>query len=240
MRQEGLGGQVGNGITVNGVEIDHNNFTDDSYRARAHNCGDEAGGFKWVSSNVTVKNSNVHDNACKGLWTDLGANGITISGNTVANNWDEGIFIEISQGATTGSTTTGISHNTVIGNGFNNYNSSSGCSWGWGGGITISTSGQIHTGSGVIEIQYNDVERNCNGITGVDSFRNERSCDTSPLCELANVNIHDNKIVGSTASIAVNTTGAYQDDGDNLSTHNLVLGSNSIGSNMAVCTNWIC
>ena len=50
---------------------------------------------------MTVTNSSIHDNACKGLWADLNGDGATITNNVVANNWDEGIFIEISSGATT-------------------------------------------------------------------------------------------------------------------------------------------
>src|SRR5207245_4921180 len=113
-RQEGIGGAVGNGVTVDGVEIDHNDFTDTTYTRRNWSCGDEAGGFKWVTNNVTVKNSSIHDNACKGLWADLNGDSAVITNNVVANNWDEGIFIEISSGAT-------ITGNTVTGNGQRNY-----------------------------------------------------------------------------------------------------------------------
>ena len=80
-RQEGIGGAVGNGVTVDGVEIDHNNFTDTTYTKRNWSCGDEAGGFKWVTNNVTVKNSRIHDNACKGLWADLNADNAVITNN---------------------------------------------------------------------------------------------------------------------------------------------------------------
>ena len=53
-RQEGIGG-AGNNAVVDGVELDHNNFTNDSYTTPNVNCGFEAGGFKWVADNVTVR-----------------------------------------------------------------------------------------------------------------------------------------------------------------------------------------
>jgi parallel beta-helix repeat protein len=228
-RQEGLtSGNGAHDIVVDGAELDHNNFTDDSYTSRAHSCGDEAGGYKWVADNVTVKNSNVHDNACKGLWSDLGANGMTITNNKITNNWDEGIFIEISGNAT-------ITNNTATGNGFHNYNTGSagGCGWGWGGGITISTSGRTHYVNGAIDIGFNTVSGNCNGITGTDMYRDEHSCAIAPTCELMNVTMHDNSVTGSSSSLATNTFGVYADDGDNLTTHNIVFGSgNTIGANM--------
>ena len=70
-RQDGLASAYGTGATVDGVEIDHNNFTDDSYTTANVSCDDEAGGFKWVADDVTVRNSNVHHNACVGLWVDV-------------------------------------------------------------------------------------------------------------------------------------------------------------------------
>ena len=53
-----------------------------------------------MADNVTVENSRIHDNACKGLWADVNSHSATIINNHVYNNWDEGIFIEISSGAT--------------------------------------------------------------------------------------------------------------------------------------------
>src|SRR5262249_30999707 len=128
-RQEGIGG-AGNNAVVDGAEIDHNNFTNDNYTNANIDCGFEAGGFKWVATHVTVTNSRVHDNACKGLWTDGGTHDSVITNNTIYNNWTEGIFIEISSGAT-------ITGNTVYGNGFRT--NGNGCAWLWGGGITIAS-----------------------------------------------------------------------------------------------------
>ena len=55
----------GNNVTVNGVELDHNNFTDSTYTKRQTDCGYEAGGMKFIANDVTVKNSSIHDNACE-------------------------------------------------------------------------------------------------------------------------------------------------------------------------------
>ena len=81
-----------------------------TYTKRNISCGYEAGGVKWTADNTTVKNSKIHDNACKGLWADLNADNAKIVDNDVYGNWDEGIFIEISSGAT-------VTGNTVTGNG---------------------------------------------------------------------------------------------------------------------------
>jgi parallel beta-helix repeat protein len=224
--QGGIKSSRTTGWTVDGAEIDHNNFTNNSYTTRNVSCGFEAGGMKWVGNDITVTNSKIHDNACKGLWADLGAINSTLTNNQVYNNWDEGIFFEISKSAT-------IQGNTVYGNGLKNYNySDNGCGWGWGGGITLSTSGLTTAGQGSIDVSGNNVYGNCNGITGVDTTRGESNCP----CELANVNFHNNTVSGSTVSGARNTFGVYQSDGDNLLTHNIVFGSgNVIGANMNYC-----
>lgn len=66
-RTLGIGGGGGaDGWVIDGVEIDHNNFTDDNYTDRNTGCGYEGGGVKWTADNTTVKSSRIHDNACKG------------------------------------------------------------------------------------------------------------------------------------------------------------------------------
>ena len=74
---------MGDHVTINGVEIDHNDFTDTSYTTRNWSCGDEAGGVKWVTNNMTIENSTIHDNACKGLWADLNGDNAVITNNQV-------------------------------------------------------------------------------------------------------------------------------------------------------------
>ncbi|HEY5171525.1 MAG TPA: fibronectin type III domain-containing protein, partial [Acidimicrobiia bacterium] len=229
-RQEGLtAGGGARDIVVDGAELDHNDFTDDSYTTRSHSCGDEAGGFKFVAADVTVRNSKIHDNACSGLWSDLSSNNLTITNDVLANNWEQGVILEISGAAT-------ISDNIVTGNGFHMQNANNnGCGWGWGGGITLSTSGQTHTSNGPIDISFNDVEGNCNGITGVDQYRNEHNCSGTPKCELAHIRIHDNRVVGSTVPGAPNMTGAWQDDHDNLATHDITFARNTFARGANLC-----
>jgi parallel beta-helix repeat protein len=203
-RQEGFGGTGGNDV-LSGVEIDHNNFTDDTYTRANVDCGFEAGGFKWASDNVTVENSEIHDNACKGLWVDVFAQGATIVNNVVYNNWDEGIFIEISSGAT-------VTGNDVYNNGW--HTNGTGCAWLWGGGITLSSSD--HT-----EIAGNTVTGNCNGITATQQNRPGT---------LQNDSIHDNTIAGPGGK-----TGAAADNGADLATRDIVFANNTLLNGMTAC-----
>ena len=203
-RQEGFGATGGNDV-LDGVEIDHNNFTDDTYTRANSGCGFEAGGFKWVSDNVTVENSEIHDNACKGLWADGFSHGATIVDNVVYDNWDEGIFIEISSGAT-------VTGNDVYGNGWRT--NGNGCTWLWGGGITLASSD--HT-----EVAGNTVTGNCNGITATQQNRPG---------SLQSDSIHDNTISGPSGR-----TGAASDNGVNLATVGIVFANNTLTNGMSAC-----
>ena len=210
-RQEGIGGAIGNGVTVGNVEIDHNDFTDRTYTRRNWSCGDEGGGFKWVTNNVTVENSRIHDNACKGLWADLNGNNAVVTNNLVYNNWDEGIFIEISSGAT-------VTNNIVTGNGWHNYNGGgSGCPWVFGGGITLASSDHA-------QIVHNIVSGNCNGVTG-----NQQDRPDGHPGLLENLNIHDNVITGT------GVTGVDADNGADLTKRSIVFTNNTFGIHMDTC-----
>jgi len=207
-RELGIGGGGGaNGWFISGAEIDHNNFTDNTYKTRNISCGYQAGGVKWTADNTTIQNSQIHDNACKGLWADLNADNAKILNNVVYRNWDEGIFIEISSGAT-------VTGNAVNHNGWHNYNyngTGSGCPWLWGGGITLASSDHA-------VIANNSVQGNCNGITGTQQTR----LDGNPGV-LANDNIHDNVIKGPGGK-----TGVAADNGADLTTRNIVFSNNKI------------
>jgi len=209
--QEGIGGAMGANVTVNGTEVDHNDFTDSTYTRRNWSCGDEAGGIKWVTNGMTITNSSIHDNACKGLWADLNGDGATITNNVVANNWDEGIFIEISSGAT-------ITGNTVTGNGLHNYNGGgSGCPWLFGGGITLNSSDHAI-------IRGNYLSGNCNGITGVQQDRP----DGNPgLLEYVTVD-------GNTVS-GPGVVGVAEDTGADLTSRNLVFSGNTVTDGEVFC-----
>lgn len=176
-RQWGIGGG-GSGSTVDGVEVDHNNFTDSSYSKRNIDCDFEAGGLKWVNDNLTVRNSKVHDNACRGIWADLTANNATITGNQVYNNWADGIMVEVSSGAK-------VLGNTVSGNGYREWAqpTPTACSWMYGAGIFLSTSSNI-------EVAGNTVTGNCRGITGGQENRGAQ------YPKLTGNQIHDNVVSG--------------------------------------------
>ena len=98
-------------MTIDGVELDHNGFDDTTYTSRKVACRYGSGGVKFIGDNVTIQNSYIHDNACQGIWSTLGADKITLVNNRVDDNWDEGIFIDISGNAT-------VQNNEVSGNGF--------------------------------------------------------------------------------------------------------------------------
>ena len=205
-RELGIGGGGGaNGWAISGAEIDHNNFTNDTYTTRNISCGYQAGGVKWTADNTSIKYSKVHDNACKGLWADLNGDNAKILDNQIYNNWDEGVFIEISSGAT-------ITGNKVSHNGLRNYNGDgTGCPWLWGGGITLASSDHA-------TIANNSLSGNCNGITGTQQNR----YDGHPgLLEYAN--IRNNVIVGPGGK-----TGAVADNGANLATRDIVFSNNTI------------
>jgi parallel beta-helix repeat protein len=231
-RQEGLTNGNADGFSVRGAELDHNNFADDTYRTASVSCQHEAGGMKWVADNVTVANSYVHDNACRGLWADINSNNATITGNRVANNWDEGIFWEVSLGAS-------ITHNVVTGNGFKASSNTNGpgCGAGWGGGISVSDSGNNGNGQqGTIDISHNDIEANCNAYTGLDNGATGGACGNE--CEVANVHVHDNKIVGSTNPLANNNFGNFEWDGDgDVASSNNTFANNTISGNVNFCGN---
>jgi parallel beta-helix repeat protein len=215
-RQEGIGGAMGNNVTINSVEIDHNDFTNTTYTKRNWDCGDEAGGVKWVTNNMTIKNSRIHDNACKGLWADLDARNAKIIHNHIYNNWDEGIFIEISSYAT-------ITNNTVTGNGKRNYNrDGSKCPWLFAGGITLNSSDHV-------VVSGNRVSGNCNGITGVQQDRP----DGNPGL-LEDDSFHDNTVSGPGGK-----SGVSSDNGADLRNRRIAFAHNTFKNGMTMCA-WSC
>jgi parallel beta-helix repeat protein len=145
------------------------------------------------------------------LWADLNADDAVITNNRVYDNWDEGIFIEISSGAT-------VTGNTVTGNGWHNYNGDgSGCPWTFGGGITLASSDHV-------EIAHNTVKGNCNGITG-----NQQDRPDGHPGLLENVTVHDNAISGA------GVTGVDADNGADLTERSIVFTDNTVGGRMDDC-----
>ena len=202
----GIGDSKVSGTLVDGTEIARNGF--------GESCGFEAGGVKFVGVHTTVRNTFTHNNFCKGLWWDINAANTLIEGNLIEDNWDEGIFYEISQDAV-------IRSNTVRRNGLHNYNASgrNGCPWLWGGGITVPSSFNV-------EIYANTLEGNCNGITGTQQ---DRSDSTPPAHLLQNLSVHDNIVNGS------GSTGVVEDNGANLSNRAISFVRNSFGGGHNFC-----
>jgi parallel beta-helix repeat protein len=198
----GIGGSEINQLTISGVEIDNNGASAD--------CAFEGGGFKGVNRGSRVSNNNVHDNNCIGIWYDVNAANNEIDGNRVINNAAEGILYEISQDAM-------INNNDVEGNGFRT--DGGGCSWLWGGGITVASSFNI-------QIYRNTLSGNCNGITGTQQ---NRPGNTPPAHLLENISIRDNLIAGS------GKTGVAADNGDDLTTRKIVFANNSYQAGMVLC-----
>jgi len=216
-RQEGL--TAGNGasndiLTSYGaltLSIDHNAFQADHVTSGGE-CGHEAGGFKLVADNIRVQYASVHDNACKGLWTDINSSGTVFTNNRVYDNWDEGIFVEISSNTT-------VSDNTVYNNGWHNYNGDGrGCPWLFGGGISLNSSDHAN-------VYNNSVYGNCNGITGVQQDRP----DGSPGL-LENVAVHDNLVAGPAG-----VTGAAEDNGANLTSRSITFSKDGFSNGMDFC-----
>jgi parallel beta-helix repeat protein len=209
-RQKGLTDALGPNATIDGAEIDHNNFTNDAYTAATVACDNDAGGFKWVVDNVTVKNSKIHDNACVGLWMDINSHNATITNNQVYNNWAEGIFVEISHGAS-------ITGNYVYGNGFRSFRGSCANIWMYGGGITINS-------SDTITVANNSVSGNCNGITATQENR--------AGAVLQNIYVHDNTVSGPGGKTGA---AAYPVSIANLLTRNIVFANNTSNNGMNLC-----
>jgi Right handed beta helix region len=87
--QLGLAG-TGDGLLVEGNQIDHNNTAGFSPRW-------EAGGTKFTRTDgLVIRGNRVHDNLGPGLWTDINNIRTTIERNVVHANTSHGIFHEIS------------------------------------------------------------------------------------------------------------------------------------------------
>jgi parallel beta-helix repeat protein len=161
-------------------KIHHNNM------ALAYDWFMEAGGGKTMASNkITFDSNEVAWNRGPGIWFDNAATNAVITGNRVHHNDREGIFFEISSGAK-------ISGNSVWNNG-HSY-----APWGWGAGISISSSDGA-------AVSGNTVAWNARGISVISQGR-----QLSP---------HDhNTVVGNVVVSAGGdrVTGWYDDHGGSL------------------------
>jgi hypothetical protein len=128
-------------VTIRDNEIARNNTQEFSP-------GWEAGGIKTLfQEGLVVTGNRIHDNVGRGVWTDTGTSGATIEDNRVwANAW-AGIFVEASRDVT-------VTGNMAWDNGL----APEGAVWGFGGGITLSSSDHV-------SVSGNTVAWNGDGIT---------------------------------------------------------------------------
>jgi hypothetical protein len=186
-------GQLGFGAWGAGSVISNNEISFNG--AAGYSPEWEAGGSKsWLTADHTLSHNYVHDNRGPGLWADGGAMDTHYEYNKVIDNWGAGIQHELSYDAT-------IRHNEISGNGRRHKG------WAWEAGIQIQSSG----GTKLIEVAYNVLIANANGIALIDSGNRtgDRPAPFGPHV-VQNVWVHDNSITMSTGQ----TTGAVEDTGD--------------------------
>lgn len=181
-------GSAGSGSVVTNNEISFNG-------AAGYSSTWEAGGGKnWMVDDETFTHNYVHDNMGPGFWDDGGSVNTTYEYNKIVDNWGAGIQHEISYDAI-------IEHNEISGNGFQVH-----MGWAWDAGIQIQSSG----GAKLIDVAYNAVVNNYNGITVLDSgdrVKDQPAPHGPHIVE--NVWVHNNTITMSGSQ----TTGAVEDDG---------------------------
>jgi hypothetical protein len=181
-------GAWGTGSVVSNNEISFNGVAGYSSEWEA------GGGKSWLTDRQTLTHNYVHDNIGPGLWTDSGNIHTYYEYNKITDNWGAGIQHELSYDAT-------IRYNEISGNGRRHKG------WAWDAGIQIQASGGTRT----IEIAYNIVKDNANGITLLDSGdrAGELPAPYGPHV-VQNVWVHHNTVTMS----ADQTTGAVEDTGD--------------------------
>ncbi len=140
----------------------------------AFNPGYEAGGLKIGNvQQVQITQNEVYGNYGMGLWCDVDCEYVTISGNRVHDNQNQGITYEISGHGT-------ITGNSVWNNGFGNQ------IWGWGAGIMLQNSHDSEVGNNV-------VAWNADGIAVISQDRG------SIYNNVSNNYVHDNSILMTSA-----------------------------------------
>ena len=206
--QLGIGGNAATGILLDGLDADPTTF-DGPELARNHtlhaDCEWEGGGMKWDAGQVTIRNADVHDNDCRGLWADINAHDALIEHNLVEDNFAEGIVMEISQDA--------VIRNNLV------YRQRSPR-----GGLVL---GRRHLGGGQlhIEVYGNRLSGNFNGITGAQQ---DRSDSTPPAHLLDGLHVHDNLICATGGG--GHPTGVVADNGANLALRDISFTGNTIQS----------
>jgi parallel beta-helix repeat protein len=206
-------GQLGMGVWGIGSLISDNEI---SFNGTAGYSAEwEAGGAKlWKTERTTLVRNYVHENMGPGLWADGGNIDTVYDGNRIANNWNAGIQHEISYDAV-------ITHNEVSGNGRMHKG------WAWDAGIQIQSSG----GNALIEVAYNLVSDNANGIALIES--GDRAWeDPAPHGPhtVRNVWVHDNIVwmqEGETTGVVddLDDPSVYADNNNRFDNNTYYLGS---------------
>jgi parallel beta-helix repeat protein len=83
-------------VTLSNNEISFNDSAGAYDQPGGISCGCSGGGKLWEVNGADITGNYVHDNGNVGIWADTDNTGINISGNTISNNYAEGIIIEIS------------------------------------------------------------------------------------------------------------------------------------------------
>jgi parallel beta-helix repeat protein len=204
--QMGIGGNAATGIVLDGLDDDPATLDGPELarnRTLHASCEFEGGGMKWDVGQVTVRNTHVHHNDCRGIWGDINAHDALIEHNLVEGNRAEGIYYEISQNAT-------IRHNRVYRNGFGVTG------WYGGGGITVAASAGV-------EVYGNRLSGNYNGITG---FQQDRPDSTPPDHLLDRYHVHDNLICAT--GDGGHATGVGADNGADLAARDISFTGNTV------------
>jgi len=168
----------GGGVLLANNEISYNNYA-------GYDCGWECGGGKfWATTDLVVRNNNVHDNLGPGLWTDTDNINTLYANNVILNNDLEGIQHEISYKAT-------IINNTLMGNG--KKRDAGLTSWGWGSQIMLYSSQNV-------EVSGNTLVVPPGGANGIGLVAQDRGSGVYGPWILRNNSIHDNDITYSGAT----------------------------------------
>ncbi|HTV81082.1 MAG TPA: right-handed parallel beta-helix repeat-containing protein [Acidobacteriaceae bacterium] len=147
-------------ITLSNNEISFNDSAGAYDQPGGISCGCSGGGKLWHVNGANITGNYVHDNGNVGIWADTDNTGVNISGNTISNNYAEGIIIEISYNFS-------ITNNTLTDNAWSTGSSQAGQNI--FPAIYISESGGDSRVpgnlSGVAEVEDNTFTDNWGGIT---------------------------------------------------------------------------
>ncbi len=185
-------------ITLANNEVSFNDSAGAYDQPGGISCGCSGGGKLWEVNGASITNNYVHDNGNVGIWVDTDNVGINISGNTISNNYSEGIIIEISYNFS-------ITHNTLTDNAWSQGSSSAGANI--FPAIYISESGGDSrvpgSLSGVAEIIGNTFTDNWSGITLWENANRFCSDGSDNACTLVDPQVFTQSSCAENLSSAV-------------------------------------